>query len=173
MRAINKSKQYGVGMTEVLVAMLLLGVGVIGFAGLQVRAIGATNDASFRTQASAIARDVSERIRLNNASLAVYQNNTLWGTPAPVSTACEANVCTSAQMAAYDIINVANIAATTLPNGQVNVRTCQVSNNLCVYVSWNTTTPTVGASAPNCVQNTGTYVVSVSPLTTDCIVSET
>lgn len=173
MKSIIITRQKGIGMTEILVAMLLLGIGVIGFSGLQVRAISATHDAFFRTQASAIARDLSERMRLNSTALAVYRNNVLWGSPTTARDACEVGTCTAIQMAGYDIANVANMAATTLPNGQVNVRQCQVSNNLCVYVSWNTTTPTVGASAPNCVQVTGIYVNATPPLSTDCIISET
>ena len=173
MKPIVMTKQKGVGMTEVLIAMLLLGVGVIGFAGLQVRAISSSHDAFFRTQASAIARDLSERIRLNNTALATYQNNVLWGAPVSTRNACQIAACTDVQMASYDIANVANMAATTLPNGQVNVRPCQVSNNTCIYVSWNATTPTVGATSPNCVQATGLYVNATPPISTDCIISET
>lgn len=177
-----KYQQNGIGLTEVLIAMMLLGVGVIGFAGLQVRAIGATNDASFRMQAMSIARDVSERLLLNNSvdAMDVYKPATpvTWTSTAANSALCNgaaaANACTPAQMATYDMSNIAAIAATTLPNGQVAVRTCEGRTNNCIYVSWNTTTPTVGAAAPNCVQaTTGLYTEVAAPLSTDCVISET
>lgn len=177
-----KYHQNGMGLTEVLIAMMLLGIGVIGFAGLQVRAIGATNDASFRMQAMSIARDVSERLLLNNsaAALAVYKPTTpvAWTSTTANSALCNgpaaANTCTPAQMAAYDMSNIAAMAANTLPNGQVTVRTCEGRTNNCIYVSWNATTPTVGAAPPNCVQaTTGLYTVAAAPLSTDCVISET
>jgi type IV pilus assembly protein PilV len=175
-----KYQQNGIGLTEVLIAMMLLGVGVIGFAGLQVRAIGATNEASFRMQAMSIARDVSERLLLNNSALSTYKPATpvTWSAiPASNLTLCNGatvTACTPVNMANYDMANIAAIAAATLPNGQVSVRTCEGRTNNCIYVSWNTTTPTVGAEAPNCVQpTTGLYTVVVAPLSTDCVISET
>ena len=178
-----KYQQNGIGLTEVLIAMMLLGVGVIGFAGLQVRAIGATNDASFRMQAMSIARDVSERLLINNsaAALAIYKPATpvAWTSTTANSALCNgpaaANTCTPAQMAAYDMSNIAAIATATLgPTAQVVVRTCEGRTNNCIYVSWNATTATVGAAAPNCVQpTTGLYTVVAAPLSTDCVISET
>jgi type IV pilus assembly protein PilV len=170
----TKYNQLGMGMTEVLVAMLLLGIGVIGFAGLQVRALSASHDSAVRTQASSIAKDVLERIRVNPTALATYTNNTLWDTPTVNRNACEIASCnTAAALANYDIADIVSMTRATLPSGRINVMTCQGGrNNLCVYVSWNETTPTVGAAAPNCVTNTGLYVSATPPKTTDCLVSE-
>ena len=45
------SQQKGVGLIEVLVAVLLLSVAVLGFSALQMRAISATDESLIRTQA--------------------------------------------------------------------------------------------------------------------------
>jgi len=173
MRTAYKHYQQGIGMTEVLVAMLLLGVGVIGFSALQVRALSASHDAGFRSQASAIARDVTERMRMNPDAIDTYRNNTLWTTPTASRNACETATCTSVQLANYDIADVVNVVRATLPNGQINVRQCQNRAAVsCVYVSWNATTPTVGAGEPNCVGTDGLYVTATLPNKTDCLVSE-
>lgn len=180
MKEISSSKQQqGLGLTEVLVAMLLLGIGVIGFAGLQVRAITATNDSSYRTQASAIARDVSERIRMNNTTnaLNVYTSGTQWTTSLARNlcegTTADASCSTDVGMANYDIADVLSVVASTLPRGKVRVATCQNTTNLCVYVAWNTTTPTVGTTAPDCFRAAGDYVPATPPNVTDCVISET
>lgn len=170
----TKYNQQGMGMTEVLVAMLLLGIGVIGFAALQVKALSASHDSAFRTQASSIAKDVLERIHVNPTALNTYKSNALWDAPIVSRNACEVASCnTAVALANYDIADIASMAQATLPSGRVNVGTCQSNkNNTCVYVSWNATTPTVGAGAPNCVTNTGVYVTATLPKTTDCLVSE-
>ncbi|HEY4713949.1 MAG TPA: prepilin-type N-terminal cleavage/methylation domain-containing protein, partial [Aquirhabdus sp.] len=45
----NRTSQRGVGMVEVLVAMVLLAIGVLGYAALQVRAVEATGEALNRS----------------------------------------------------------------------------------------------------------------------------
>jgi len=160
------TSQKGVGMPEVLVSMLLLGVAIIGFAGLQVRALDSTNDAMFRTQAMAVAQDFAERMRLNPNAASVYRNN--WNNNAVAIDKCETATCNSTEMAQYDMKTMTAVAAATLPNGQLAVLPCIGRTNLCVYVSWNNTTPTIGASAPNCSVSDDTYVSNA-----DCVKLET
>ena len=57
--------QQGVSLIEVLVAMFLLGVAVIGFVALQVRALSASNESAYRSQAMSVAQDLAERMRSN------------------------------------------------------------------------------------------------------------
>ncbi|ENW26250.1 type IV pilus modification protein PilV [Acinetobacter lwoffii NCTC 5866 = CIP 64.10 = NIPH 512] len=59
--------QQGVGLVEVLVALILLSIGVLGFSMLQIRAMDASLDASKRIQAMNLARDLSERMRANKS----------------------------------------------------------------------------------------------------------
>ena len=66
---MKTSSQQGIGIVEVIVALLLLSIGVLGFAMLQIRAMDASMDASKRIQAMNLARDLSERMRANKQGL--------------------------------------------------------------------------------------------------------
>ena len=55
--------QQGVGLVEVLVAVLLLSVAVLGFSALQVRAISATDESLVRTKSLTVVRNLAEIMR--------------------------------------------------------------------------------------------------------------
>lgn len=148
-------QQQGVGLVEVLVALMLLGIAVIGFAALQVRAIGSTHDALYRTQGMAVAQEMVERIRANPRELATYAAGSAGSA---TTTTCISSACSTTTMAQFDIAAVRSLAASSLPNGQLGLVTCPGAANLCVLVSWNTTTPTVGSAAPACLSTTGSYI---------------
>ena len=54
-------KQLGVGLTEILVALLILAISVLGFIALQYRAIEAMTEGENRIQAINIARDLAKK----------------------------------------------------------------------------------------------------------------
>lgn len=54
----------GFSLLEVLIAMLLLGIGVLGFAALQMRALDTTGQSHLRSQAAVLAADLAERARM-------------------------------------------------------------------------------------------------------------
>lgn len=72
MRSISGER--GVGLVEVLVAVLLLSVAVLGFSALQLRAVSATDESLVRTQAMSIIRGLSEDMRSNADYLEAYQD---------------------------------------------------------------------------------------------------
>ena len=55
--------QRGVGLIEVLVAVLLLSVAVLGFSALQVRAVSATDESLVRTKSLTLVRNLAEIMR--------------------------------------------------------------------------------------------------------------
>lgn len=59
----NSMYQHGVGLVEVLVAVLLLSVAVLGFSALQVRAISATDESLVRTKSLTVVRNLAEIMR--------------------------------------------------------------------------------------------------------------
>ena len=60
--------QKGVGLLDILVALLLLAIAVLGFVALQLRAVEATAEGANRIQAMNIARDLAEKMRINSSA---------------------------------------------------------------------------------------------------------
>ena len=65
--------QKGVGLMEVLVALLLLAIGVLGYTVLQLRAVDASSEALSRSQGMLILRGLAENIRANPAGRQAIQ----------------------------------------------------------------------------------------------------
>ncbi|MNN14902.1 hypothetical protein D3C81_1279850 [compost metagenome] len=65
MRARSRTVQKGMTLIEVLVALLILGVGLLGAAALQLNALKYTDSSRMSSQASFIAYDMMDRIRAN------------------------------------------------------------------------------------------------------------
>lgn len=101
------SKNRGFSLIEVLISILVFGIGILGTASLQTVAKRANFDAVQRTTASQLAYDILERMRANSNGLAWYlaapgsalgvQN--VMATPAKN---CKAAICDSQELAALD-----------------------------------------------------------------------
>jgi type IV pilus modification protein PilV len=70
--------QRGVTMLEVLIAILIISVGLLGTAGLQAVGLRASIAANERTAATLLAYDAADRMRANMAGVALgaYHNYT-------------------------------------------------------------------------------------------------
>jgi type IV pilus assembly protein PilV len=143
----NPRREAGFGLVEVLVSMMILAVGVISFAGLQLRAVQTSGDSYNRTQAMAIAQDLAERVRVNGTQFETYKAAATWSSTAAAPD-CMAASCTAADMVTYDVAQIRAAAATLLPEGLVNMQACSgATNGLgCIYVSWDGLQPTAGAT---------------------------
>ena len=62
---IKLSSQQGVGLIEVMVALLLLAVAVLGFSALQMNALNATDESLVRSRAMSVSKKLSENMRFN------------------------------------------------------------------------------------------------------------
>ena len=93
-------KSYGFTMIEVLIALLVLAVGLLGMASLQVLSMQSSSSALNRSQATMIAYDLAERMRrnpigaLNNEYVIINQ-----AAPDPVD--CNAG-CSNRELAELD-----------------------------------------------------------------------
>ena len=104
----NFSKQHGYLLVEVMVAMLIMLIGVVGIAKLQQTSKAANIQAVQLSTAINLADNLIERIRSNVAGIDTYfpgdATLTLDGsTPSPGALCVGGLVCTAAQVAAYDI----------------------------------------------------------------------
>lgn len=73
MRRLSREK--GVGLIEVLIAVLVLSVGLLGMVAMQITAKRNSFEAAQRSIATGLSRDILERIRSNPGEVATYVSN--------------------------------------------------------------------------------------------------
>jgi type IV pilus modification protein PilV len=96
---MNNARVRGFSMIELLVAVLVMGIGVLGITGLQMVSLQNNRGALVRAEAVQLAYDIIDRIRANPS---VNYGGLALGAAPPAATNCFTNVCTEAQMAAFD-----------------------------------------------------------------------
>jgi len=96
--------QRGYSLIEVLIAVVVLAVGLLGIAGLQVLSIKNTQSAYLRSQATLLAYDIIDSIRVNPAVKASYAIG-IGDPPTGTYSSCigTAADCTTANIAVYDL----------------------------------------------------------------------
>jgi type IV pilus assembly protein PilV len=98
MKMVSARRVHGFSMIELLVAVLVLGIGVLGITGLQVLSLQQNRSALLHGEAVHLAYDIVDRVRANptgNYGLA-------WDDAPPAAQDCTASVCTVDQMRAFD-----------------------------------------------------------------------
>jgi type IV pilus assembly protein PilV len=153
----------GLTFIEVLVALFILVTGVLGAVAMQASAKKGSFDAMQRSVASALAQDIIERMRSNNATalagyVAADYGETLNDLPAKRCNTL-AGLCTPAEMVindqyewemslmGADVVNDGNNVA-----GLTGVRGCisHTLNAVTVVVSWDGRTEIVDAQKESC-----------------------
>lgn len=64
-RSQHRQNQSGTTLIEVLITVILVTIGLLGLAGLQLTTVQNTNSAAERFEATTLARDILERMRAN------------------------------------------------------------------------------------------------------------
>ena len=125
--------QKGITIIEVLIAMLILAVGLLGMASLQVRAVSDTSNASYRSIAIYYANDMADRMRANGTGITNGNYNSAAGGSEKAACLTAAG-CSSADMAIHDKWEWSQNLGRSLPGG-----TGTIAVNAGVYtvdVSW-------------------------------------
>ncbi|QRX81270.1 type IV pilus modification protein PilV [Glaciimonas sp. PAMC28666] len=118
---VTLRRQTGVGMIEVLVALLISAIALLGLAGLQITSLKYQKMAHFRALASQSSADMADRIRAN--PMAVKEKNYVTGEKflanAKPKSKCvnSGSVCTAQQIAKVDIYNWRRDLSRSLTNG--------------------------------------------------------
>ncbi len=95
----RKQKQRGISLIEVLIALLIFSIGLIGIASLLVMATSANHGAYLRTQVSYLAHNMADRMSAN--PMGVWNGDYNGTYPAAAGPSC-ASGCTAAQLAQHD-----------------------------------------------------------------------
>ncbi|MFU8817084.1 MAG: type IV pilus modification protein PilV [Pseudomonadales bacterium] len=102
--AAHLSRVGGFSLIEVLVAVLVMGIGVLGVSALQMVSLQNNRGALERAEAVHLAYDMMDRIRANPGGTpagAAYGGLGVGDGP-PAANNCIANNCSTAQMVAFD-----------------------------------------------------------------------
>lgn len=94
----------GFSMTETLVAVLVMGIGVLGVSALQMVSLQNNRSALVRSEAVQLAYDLMDRIRANpigDVPGAAYADLSI-GNPPPSAPNCVARACSQQEMVRFD-----------------------------------------------------------------------
>jgi type IV pilus assembly protein PilV len=94
----------GFTLIEVLIALLILAIGLLGMVSLMMTSLQSNQNAYQRGQASLIAYDMADRLRLNR-TLATTANDYVFllNTSVPSDPGCRTTGCTAANIADLDL----------------------------------------------------------------------
>jgi type IV pilus assembly protein PilV len=140
--------QKGLGLLEVLIALLIFTTGMMGLLSTQLAGKKAGYEATQRSIATALARDILERIQANPGQITAYVVNNAGDQENPLSipaTNCELSECTPVQLAAFDlwqweslVLGVSEKQGMSNVGGLVSPRACifRQDGAVSVAISW-------------------------------------
>ena len=130
---VPNQSQRGFSLVEVLIALIIMSVGMLGIASLYVQSMQAGRTSLFRHNAVTLAGDVADRIRANPTAVAAYA-----GVGANGGCVGGTTNCSNVQMAAHDILLWDQQATDTLPNGDVaiNIDNTVVPPLYTIAITW-------------------------------------
>ena len=130
----------GFSLVEVLVALMILSIGLLGLAGLQVSGLQGSNSAYMRSAAMISVNDMIERMRANRAGAADYERGLGDAVPGPANTVAELDI--------VDWIGALQQDAKRggLPGGDGSIAVDVPNSLVTVSVTWNDNSPGVGAN---------------------------
>lgn len=128
---MQRSRFGGFTLVEVLVAMVVLALGVVGAAATQISAARLRQQAALESEAVQLAASLGARMRVNAAQMALPDASNPYlqfaydardGDPAPPPVHCYGTAdCDPAQMAAFDLYDTARIVRGAFPGGRIAV----------------------------------------------------
>ncbi|HTT09561.1 MAG TPA: type IV pilus modification protein PilV [Burkholderiaceae bacterium] len=130
----------GVTLIEVLVTMVIVAVGLLGLAGMQVRGLSIQKDAHGRALATQLALDIADRMRSNTGALASYTFTTPYPTGAytvPAGPDCVSGACTAVQQAQFDFSEwFTRVQGGALPGGWARIEQDAASPAWKITLMW-------------------------------------
>jgi type IV pilus assembly protein PilV len=134
---VQRNKR-GFTLLEILVALLVLSIGLLGLAGLQTFSLRNNHSALLRSQAVVLAYDALDRMRSNRDQAmlgagSAYNTTYSQAAGSYSTTGCSSN-CTSSDLATYDLAGwKADVAR--LPAGRAQI-SIDANNKATVQVQW-------------------------------------
>ncbi|MDH5190312.1 MAG: type IV pilus modification protein PilV [Gammaproteobacteria bacterium] len=128
----NKSK--GFTLLEVLITVVILAIGLLGIASLQLNALRFNHSAYLRTQASLLAYDMADRMRANRGGSVNYATDyNVTYSSASCPTSCDANGIRD-----MDLYEWKQALSQRLPSGNGKIEMPSAGNYIyTITIRWN------------------------------------
>lgn len=137
---MGKQIQKGSSLVEVMVALFVLAIGLLGVLAMQAKSMQYNQSAHIYAQSIYLANDMAERIKSNPSQANSYLTASI---PATAPTSCEisdftSTGCTQAQLNQWDLYNWKTRVVDRLPDGKAEISTLTESsrNYLNIVVSF-------------------------------------
>jgi type IV pilus assembly protein PilV len=126
----HASTKRGATMIEVLVALVIFAFGVLGLAGMQARALSYSQGALYRSQATALADDMFDRMRADRVKALAGSYDTALTDPASTYSASATNLYE------VELNNWKDTVETLLPAGKASVARDATGALFTVTITW-------------------------------------
>lgn len=130
----NSRAQAGFSLLEVLIAIAIMAIGLLGLAGLQAQGLKNNHSAYFRSQAVLFAYDMVDRLRADRAAAIAGSYNLTLAAAAPSGSAL-----VDTERAGW----LGQLAVLPTGDGSINVTSAGVAT---ITVQWNDSRATGGSS---------------------------
>ena len=119
MRPTATRRARGFTLLEVLIALLIFSLGLLGLAGLMVVSVKTNQSAYLRTQASFLAQSMADRMRANTAVINDYNGD--YDIDSAGESICTDTACAPAQLVESDRLVWSQQLVDFLPNANANI----------------------------------------------------
>ena len=134
MNTIRAKNQSGAALLEVLISMLIVAFGVLGYVGLQAQTTVLQTEAYQRSQALFLLSDFAQRMYLNKSHAVEYVSDNIGTTPvsncSSLATMAQRDLCDFALL----IQGAAETDGSVKKGAMINARACVTQTGLNQYV---------------------------------------
>jgi len=133
---VVRNSQNGFTLLEILIALLVIAIGVLGHAKMQVKSMDIAQRAGFAQTANLALLDIAQRLRVNqDAALAKeFDFTNLNDGAAPASEVCSTAICSRPQFAKYEVKDWYDDLNAQLPLPRFSLST--VGNLVTIILVW-------------------------------------
>ncbi len=144
LKATNIKAQSGLSLLEILITILIITIGSLGMASLQLTGLKYSSGSNTRTQASLLATSMMDRIRANKQyaidtgnkyKLASFENNS------SASKDCHVSECTAKEIAEFDVSKWLSNISRLIPSGKGKIEinnstTTPIETTMKISIQW-------------------------------------
>jgi type IV pilus assembly protein PilV len=121
----RRGSQRGTTMVETLVALLVLSIGLLGVAGLQLTSLRSNRSAHLRSQAQVMAYDITDRMRANRTTALLGTYNIGMG-----------GTISATGIAGDDLVRWKAAIASSMPSGDGSVAINAATGVVLITIQW-------------------------------------